>query len=340
MVSDRFSGDLVRRLEQLAELREKGILSEDEFNEAKRSALAGSSRYSVADKQPGASKKNQRFLEILLIGLGVLTVALGLVIFNRYSKDENVTSPTENVHDDLVAENVTASEDIRDLCGSESTYSGIKDLVFDEAVKAFGGQPGPLNSLRRAVSLKMEVPAVQKIDEEVMRVDCSGRAVIDLPPGVREQFDGARILEAEIEYSLQPAADSSGNVLRIEGAGGMIASLVGAANLLQASQVASQGGPQLVKTYNPSFDCGRRLSNVERMICQSESLSNYDRALSDRYFALKRDLSSVQWQMTLNSQRAFLSERSQCADEACVRQSYVSQARRLDELQSEDMSQI
>lgn len=327
---EHLSESAIRRLEQLAQLKERGVLSDGEFEDAKRAVLSGE----ALGGRDVAHEVSSRWPVFAMLGLGVLLLIFGIAFWSRPNSSDALSGDVNMVEANFV-EPEAETELLSDLCGSESTYDGIKDIVFDEAIKAFGG-PGPLNSLRRAVRLRMEVPTVSNIDEKLNRVDCTGRAVIDLPPGVREQFGGDRALEAELEYSIQPAADKSGSVLRVEGIGNVIQRLVGAATLVRSSEIATQGGPQLQKTYNPSFDCGKALSNVERMICQDETLASYDRALSDRYFQLKSGVSATEWQIILRSQREFLAQRAQCPDANCVRSAYVQQARYLDQLSPAD----
>jgi hypothetical protein len=322
----QLSDDVLGRLEKLARLKDGGVLSETEFEDAKRKLLAAE----LHSATPAGTLRNSTKLWIFGGAAALLLGALTAYAVKSDVEVANAVVPDEATDLNVEVAGLGEEPDFEQLCGAELTYSTIKDIVFDKAVEAYGETPGPLNSLRKAVRLRMEVPAMTKIDREIRRVDCSGRAVIDLPPGVQEQFGGKRSISAEVEYSVQPAADGSGSVVSVSGAGGMMASLVGAANLASASQLAAAGGPQLQKTFNPSFDCGQRLSNVERIICQSESLSGYDRALSDRYFEIKRTVSRVEWQTALASQREFLTARAKCPDEACIRNVYVAQSNRLD----------
>ena len=71
-------------------------------------------------------------------------------------------------------------------------------------------------------------------------------------------------------------------------------------------------------TYNPSFSCAGQTGNVLTMICQSRELSNKDRALSDRFKAVLRELDENDKQALLRRQRAFLRERDTCQDTECL----------------------
>lgn len=221
-----------------------------------------------------------------------------------------------------------------EICGAQATYVGLKDMIFDEAVKRFEGDTVPLNDLRRAVNVRMEFPLVQGFNEQLQRTDCSGKIVIELPPGVADAFGGDKMLEADVSYSSQPAADGDGVVLRADNVGMPVQRLVQAATLISATRIAAAGGPQLVQTYNPSFDCGRRLTNIERMICQDEDLAARDRNLSALYSALRNMVSSADWRTVAASQREFLTARAGCADTSCLRAAYARQAELLGSIEA------
>lgn len=324
------SEDAFAQLEQLARLKEKGILSEDEFEAAKRAIIEGRTPPNAASK--GVDSPN-RLLQLGLIGIGVLLLLVAVVFLARGSLSDQLPQDGNIAESELENEVVPADANLSELCGSDAVYAGLKEIIFDEAREAYGTGPGPLDSLRNAVRLKMQVPTVESIDEDLIRVDCSGHAVIDLPPDVAEAFDGRRTLEADLIYAVQPAADGSGPVLRVAGMGDMVASLASAASLVASRQRGREGGAQ-GKTYNPSFDCGKRLTNVERMVCQSEELATLDRALSDRYFELKKQVSKVEWKLIMDSQRQFLLQRGRCAHEECVKNAYVAQSRLLDRIEA------
>ncbi|HEX8402047.1 MAG TPA: hypothetical protein VF628_10115 [Allosphingosinicella sp.] len=91
-------------------------------------------------------------------------------------------------------------------------------------------------------------------------------------------------------------------------------------------------------TFNPSFDCGRRLTNVERMICQDEDLAGRDRALSDQYFEVKNVIGPAAWREVAGAQREFLKQRAICADTTCLRAVYARQSGLLDAYEQEAMN--
>ena len=257
-----------------------------------------------------------RFL-VAIVSMAAITMALGC--HEKPVDAANVA--TANISDAVKEDAPLAGTEI---CGSRETYNSVKDIVFDEAIKQAAGDTVALNDLRRGIAVSMEFPLVKNINEQLHRTDCSGRLTFGLPPGVASAFGGEKELKADVLFSVQPAADGNGNVITADGIGFLVNRLVQADALRSALKVANAGGPQLEKTFNPSFDCGRRLSNVERMICQDEGLAAKDRTLSS---AFKRKLAfyaADERADLLSNQRDALAERARCPDIQCVNDWYDS----------------
>lgn len=207
-------------------------------------------------------------------------------------------------------------------CGSPDTYDTIREIVFDEAAKMAPGDPVALNDLRRSVAVNMKFPVVSDVQSELQRTECTGRLVIGLPPMARNAFSGEAELEADLQYSIQPAADGSGDVVRVEGIEYLVQRIALAEVERSSRRLASRGGPQLQRTFNPSFDCGPGLNNTERMICQDEGLSQRDRQLSDAFKQKLAGYTGAARQELLADQRRALAERARCADIDCIYEWY------------------
>ncbi|HEX8223315.1 MAG TPA: hypothetical protein VF605_05820 [Allosphingosinicella sp.] len=109
-------------------------------------------------------------------------------------------------------------ERIRKACASDATYARLKELVFDEAARIRNSDPRNLDPLAAAAVVRMEQPLVKSRDEELNVTVCSGRFILELPPGAENAFDGQRRLDAEVEYAAQAAVDGSGLVYQMDGA--------------------------------------------------------------------------------------------------------------------------
>ena len=123
--------------------------------------------------------------------------------------------PEQKSKTELAAEQ---SERIRKACASDATYARLKELVFDEAARIRNSDPRNLDPLAAAAVVRMEEPLVKSRDEELNVTVCSGRFILELPPGAENAFDGKRRLDAEVEYAAQAAVDGSGLVYQMDGA--------------------------------------------------------------------------------------------------------------------------
>ncbi len=109
-------------------------------------------------------------------------------------------------------------EQLQDACASATTYSRLKQIAFEEAVRIRNADPANLDTLATHSVVRMENPVVKSSDENLGVTVCSGRFILELPPGAERAFGGERRLSAEVEYAAQAAADGSGLVYQIEGA--------------------------------------------------------------------------------------------------------------------------
>lgn len=119
-------------------------------------------------------------------------------------------------------------------CASEVTYDRLKELAFDEAARIRGDAAVALDRVAESAVVRMENPVVEERDEAMNVTICSGRFVLELPPGTENAFDGQRRLTADIQYAAQNAADGSGLVYQMEGAEPIIYRLATVGGLARA----------------------------------------------------------------------------------------------------------
>jgi uncharacterized protein YecT (DUF1311 family) len=124
-------------------------------------------------------------------------------------------APVEKSKTELAGEQ---RERIRKACASDATYARLKELVFDEAARIRNSDPRNLDPLALAAVVRMENPVVKSRDDVLNVTVCSGRFILELPPGAENAFDGKRRLDAEVEYAAQAAVDGSGLVYQMDGA--------------------------------------------------------------------------------------------------------------------------
>ena len=116
------------------------------------------------------------------------------------------------------AEKRQVAQRVKRACGSQETYERLKAVAFDEAVKVRRGESDALQRLAAASVIRMEDPVAKSRDEALNVTVCTGRLILELPPGAEDVFDGDRRLEADVEYAAQEAADGSGLIFQMQGA--------------------------------------------------------------------------------------------------------------------------
>lgn len=124
-------------------------------------------------------------------------------------------------------------------CASSATYDRLKELAFDEAARIRGRDANALDQIAGGAVVRMENPVVQSRDEDLNVTTCSGRLVLELPPGSETALGGQRRLAADVQYAAQNAADGSGMVYQLEGAEPIIQRLatIGGAAFAEAQPV-------------------------------------------------------------------------------------------------------
>jgi uncharacterized protein YecT (DUF1311 family) len=109
-------------------------------------------------------------------------------------------------------------EQVRRACASQLTYARLKEYVFDAAARIRNSDPRGLDPLAAYSVVRMDDPVVKSRDDELNITVCSGRFVLNLPPGIQDAFNGQPVIEADVEYAAQAAADGSGLVYSMNGA--------------------------------------------------------------------------------------------------------------------------
>lgn len=107
---------------------------------------------------------------------------------------------------------------LKAACSSQATYDRLKQVAFDEAIQIRNADPVNLDTLSTHSLVRVENPIVKSRDETLDVTVCSGRFILQVPPGAERAFDGKRQLVADIEYAAQAAADGSGLVYQVKGA--------------------------------------------------------------------------------------------------------------------------
>jgi uncharacterized protein YecT (DUF1311 family) len=166
-------------------------------------------------------------LTIALVAGGALVLLLAvLLLVRRGDADQDKLTADQPI--------ANASNDPEKRCSSSRTYDLIKRDLFRRAAQVRGADQAAFDSLAAHAAIRMERPVMEREDEDRGAVFCSGALSLDLPPGVAV-VGGRRTLAADIDYSLQRAADRSGEVLTLSNADAIITPL---------ATLARTGAPQ------------------------------------------------------------------------------------------------
>ena len=279
---------------------------------------------------------------IAAIALGVLLLIIVGAILLRGGSTED---------DRLTNAATSAREDPEKRCSSQATYDLIKRDLFRRAAALRGSDQPTFDKLVSYSSLRVEAPLMQDQNEEVGSVTCNATVTLDLPPGVAV-VGGRRSLSADVLYTVQPAADGSGNVLTLANADGIITPLATLAKIDQPAEealdevnavapmpgeippttvdpLAPAPAPGEVPSTNPSFDCGRARSTGEIAVCSDPRLAALDRRMASQFRSALSDASPQQRAILNQTRDSFLRYRDQCPSNACVAETYQGRMREI-----------
>lgn len=155
--------------------------------------------------------ENRKLMWILAGLLLVVAAAFGYSLTRDYGEDK------EEAKTVLAEEEEEESPD-QAACASNATYARLKEVAFEEALRLRNGAAGDLDTLAASSVVRMENPVLKSRDDDLNVTVCTGRFILELPPGSEAAFGGQRRLIADIEYAAQAAADRSGLVYQIRGA--------------------------------------------------------------------------------------------------------------------------
>jgi hypothetical protein len=232
-------------------------------------------------------------------------------------------------------------------CASSATYDLIKRELFHRAAQLRGSDQAAYDKLAAYAVVRMENPVMENQDQASGAINCSGSLSLDLPPGV-QVVGGRRSLMSDIDYTIQPAADASGDVVLLRNADANMAPLATLARVSEPQQAPAEGnevtpeenvaasesanlepGPPSSYPGRPSFDCANAHTKGEIAVCSDSGLSSLDVNMAAQY---RRALGSAdpEQRAALQSTRdRFLAYRDRCANRQCIGDAYVGRMREI-----------
>jgi len=291
---------------------------------------------------------------IALIGVLVLLVLVVAYFATRGNADQ------DKLKDRQVTAATTPSPE--KLCASNATYDLIKRELFRRAAQLRGSDQGAFDRLSAYAVVRMENPVMESEDKTTLAVNCSGSLSLDLPPNVAV-VGGRRTLAADVDYTVQPAADGSGNVVLLRNADAIIAPLATLARVTESAPVnpnvasneaaplpqqpplaappttaAPAPAPPAPLTPPPqrapagaraSFNCGNARTRGEVAVCSDAGLAALDRGMATEYgHAYAVALPEQRDQLRQTAHR-FYTYRDRCPDRQCIAAAYAGRVREI-----------
>jgi hypothetical protein len=280
----------------------------------------------------------------MLALIGGVVILLLVIAFFASTRDPD----QDKLGDNAVVATQAAQPEKR--CSSQATYDLIKRELFRRAGQLRGSDQTAFDRLAAYAVIRMENPVMESEDSGSGAVNCSGSLSLDLPPGV-VIVGGRRTLMSDIDYTLQRAADGTGDVLLLKNADAIIAPLATLAKVAepQAPAVTNEVAPETTADGNaaasesasavpgpatsapgrPSFDCSRARTSGERAVCADSGLSALDLNMATQY---RRSIGSAdpeQRQLLQTTRDRFLAYRDRCPNRQCIADAYVGRMREI-----------
>jgi len=242
--------------------------------------------------------------------IGALVVLVLLVAYFATSRNPDQDKLTVNELSETGKGSAVPPEK---LCASKGTYDLIKRELFRRAAQLRGSDQAAYDRLSAYAVLRMENPVMESQDSATGAVNCSGSLSLDLPPGVAV-VGSRRTLMSDVDYTVQPAADGSGNVVLLRNADAIVTPLATLARTAQPAPSATlppeanEAAPEPMGAQppvpsnpaapaepsipaqpspssgtHPSFDCAKARTKSEIAVCSNAGLAALDRNMASQY---------------------------------------------------------
>ena len=286
--------------------------------------------------------------------IGGLILALLFIAYFATSRNPDQDKLIENE----VTETEAQPPPPEKRCASKATYDLIKRELFRRAAQLRGSDQAAYDQLAAYAVVRMENPVMEGEDSSTDGVKCSGSLSLDLPPGVAV-VGGRRTLMSDVDYTVQPAADGTGQVVLLRNADAIITPL---ATLSRVQQQPGEGAvegnevtPELEEVNvaasesaavepapppapaprpnpypgRPSFDCSQARSRGEVAVCSDTGLSALDLNMAKQYRRALASASPQERQLLDQTRNRFLGYRDRCRERQCIADAYLGRMREI-----------
>ena len=259
--------------------------------------------------------------------------------------------PADALDDNFMANAVVEPEDAAQperLCAKSATYDKIKLELFRQAAEVRGRDQATFDKIAAYSVVRIEEPVLRERDEALRTITCTARLTLDLPPGLAV-VGGRRSLDASIGYTVQPAADGSGDVVTLAGADPITVPLATLARTAPPAAppprpapadplspdpdpLAPQSAPPRVSSARPSFNCSNARTRSERAVCGSSGLAALDRSMAEVYNYAMDEADAPTASELRRTRDRFLAYRERCSTDACIADTYRGRIREINDI--------
>jgi hypothetical protein len=272
---------------------------------------------------------------IALIGGLVLLVMVIAYFATRGNADQ------DKLTDAKVAAKTAPSRE--KLCASQATYDLIKRDLLRRAAQVRGSDQAAYDRISSSAVIRMDNPVMESEDGTTGSVHCSGSLSLDLPPGLAV-VGGRRTLNADVDYTVQQAADESGPVVLLSNADAIVTPLATLAPVAQpapgpgatpeensvapSAPLGNEAQPAPAPA-QPSFSCANARSPGELAVCSDAGLAALDRAMTTEYGRASAVATPEQREILRQTAHRFYAYRDRCPDRQCIAAAYAGRVREI-----------
>jgi hypothetical protein len=291
----------------------------------------------------------------LILAASLATVACGPRNKDKLEDDELASAEGRTTK----STEVSGAEDSR--CTASTTNDEVKRQLFARAAEIRGSNAGNYQRISGFALIQLDgAPTAASVAAGEM-VDCRGRAVLRLPPGLKVA-GGRTVIGGDIAYSVGSGARGAVTLGQADSVAIPLATLTqdraaAARRPAATSDDASRPGtaapvsepatapivrpapqpappppPEASSSSRPSFDCRRARTSGERAVCASDSLAALDRTMAAQYTTAEANAGPAERRLLVQTRGRFLGFRDRCGTDACIANAYRGRMREIDDI--------
>jgi hypothetical protein len=260
----------------------------------------------------------------LIAGLILLVLVIGYFATRGNLNQDKLTNVTASQ---------TSAPSPEKLCANKATYDLIKRELFRRAAQLRGSDQAAYDQISSSAVVRMDNPVMESQDSATGAVHCSASLSLDLPPGVAV-VGGRRTLTADIDYSVQQAADSSGPVVLLQNADTIITPLATLTKTAEPPAEASAPPDENDTASQPSDDEQAQQEQPAPSPTRTgdPTLDALNHNLTVEFGRAVAVATPEQRELLRQTARRFDAYRERCPDRRCVAAAYAGRIREIHDI--------